>query len=661
MAKLSVEQALTKAKSHIKKGEVAEAQTLYATILKAFPNNKKAQQGLTALGGSQGSAAEQGPPQAVINQLMSLYKQGQLELVVDQAQDLTVQFPEAVAVWNILGASAAQIGKLDQAINAFREIIVLNPNQASSHYNLGNALKDQGKLEEAIEAYAKTLELKPDYEAAQNNLRVALIHQSEFSGSRDRDEIAVSTTDELPNSAQANADAHFQQGQVYYIFSKLGEAIESYNKALLSKPNFPAAYFNMGLALYHQGKLEEAIKAYKKSLSLKSDYAEAYGLMGIAFADQGKPEEAIEAYTKSLSLDPDNAEAYRNMGIALKDQGKLEEAIEAYNKALAIKPDYAEAHMNLSFLLLNTNRLPDGFTEYEWRWKTKKELKSKRYFSQPLWNGKTSLKGKRILLWSEQGVGDTINWSYCLPFIASEAEHCILECQEKLVPLLTRSFPNVEVKCENRSLDSERDDFDLHLPMGSLFRHCITKLPLDFKVDAYLVPDPGRVNFWIKRLHSIGKGPYVGISWKSANMNPSRISNYASISDLLPILTLPNITLINLQYTDFEDDLAKIQKNFGVKVHNFDDLDHYNNLDEVAALSLALDVVVSVQSAVPIITAGVGTCTKLAGWRQSSFNSILNSPLGPSFDKFLRNTWEPWDETFSLIAEGIVELSDLKS
>jgi tetratricopeptide (TPR) repeat protein len=312
LAKLSVEQALAKAKSHIKKGELAEAQALYVTILKAFPNNKKAQEGLTALGGGQQSAVEKGPPQAFIDQLINLYNQGQLEVVVEQAQNLTSQHPEAVAVWNILGASAAQIGKLDQAINAFREIIVLNPNQASSHYNLGNALKDQGKLEEAIEAYAMALELKPDYEAAQNNLRVALIHQSELSGSRDSDEIAVSTTDELPNSALENADAHFQQGQVYYIFSKLEEAIASYNKALLSNPNFPAAYFNMGLALYHQGKLEEAIKAYKKSLSLKSDYAEAYGLMGIAFADQGKPEEAIEAYTKSLSLDPDNAEAIEN-------------------------------------------------------------------------------------------------------------------------------------------------------------------------------------------------------------------------------------------------------------------------------------------------------------------------------------------------------------
>ena len=184
LAKLSVEQALDKAKLHIKKGEFAEAQTLYATILKAFPNNKKAQQGLTALGGGQQSAAEQGPPQAVINQLMSLYKQGQLKLVVDQTQDLTVQFPKAITLWNMLGASAAQLGKLDQAVKAFEKIISLNPNQASSYYNLGNALKDQGKVEEAIEAYNRALAIKPDYEAALNNVVVALKTQGKTGEKR---------------------------------------------------------------------------------------------------------------------------------------------------------------------------------------------------------------------------------------------------------------------------------------------------------------------------------------------------------------------------------------------------------------------------------------------------------------------------------------------
>ena len=130
---------------------------------------------------------------------------------------------------------------------------------------------------------------------------------------------------------------------------------------------------------------------------------------------------------------------------------------------------------NLSFAFLNSGRLNEGLDEYEWRWKTAKRFKEAAFFAAFV-GWEKSLKGKRILLWCEQGIGDTINWSSCLPLVASQADICILECQEKLVPLLARSFPNVEVKPENRSLDSERDDFDFHLPMGSLYRHFITEI-----------------------------------------------------------------------------------------------------------------------------------------------------------------------------------------
>ena len=277
-----------------------------------------------------------------------------------------------------------------------------------------------------------------------------------------------------------------------------------------------------------------------------------------------------------------------------------------------------------------------------------------RPFPQPMWDGQKSLRGKKILIWCEQGVGDTIRWSSCLSFIASQAEHCILECQEKLVPLLVRSFPNVEVKPENKNLDLVRDDFDVHLPMGSLYRHFISKISLDGKADAFLIPDPIRVNYWRERLSSLGNGPYVGISWKSSNMSPKRLLNYALISELSPVLSIPEVTFINLQPKDFEGDLSKIQNEFGVTVHNFDDLDHYDNLDEVAALSSALDIVLSTHNAVPILTAGIGTITKLASWQQSSWNNLLYSPHGPSIDTFQRNTWEPWDNVFSLIAKDIM-------
>ena len=430
-------------------------------------------------------------------------------------------------------------------------------------------------------------------------------------------------------------------------------SIEAYNKALAIKPDYADAYYNMGNALKEQGKLEEAIEAYNKALAIKPDYADAYNNMGIALKEQGKLEEAIEAYNKALAIKPDYAEAYNNMGNALKDQGKLEEAIEAYNKALAIKPDYAEAHYNLSFALLSNGNLKKGLEEYEWRWKTIKNVDMRRQFSKPMWDGKEILKGKKVLLWCEQGVGDTINWSSKLPLIASLAQHCILECPEKLVPLMTQSFPNIEVKPEDRRNDEQLNDFDYHLPLGSLYRNFLPEILSDSKPDAFLLPDPTRIKFWTKRLRLLGQGPYVGVSWKSADMSLDRLPNYAPLADWSPIFTIPNVTFINLQYTDFIDDLIEIQNKFGVTVHNFDDLNHYDDLDDVAALCAALDVVVSTKITVPLISAGVGTATKLANWRQSSWNNILLNPVGPLVDIFEKNTWEPWGSVFELIAKDI--------
>ena len=506
-----------------------------------------------------------------------------------------------------------------QFIQALEQITALLERFPNSSFLtiLGRVHKGLGQLDTSIESYKKALALKPDH-----------------------------------------ANAYYNMGNALKERGKLEEAIEAYNKALVFNPDYADAYNNIGNALQDQSKLEEAISAFKRVLSLKPNCAEAYCNIGNVFAAQGDLEEAIIAYRKSLSINPNSVVAYSHMAAVFADQGKLEEAIEAYSKALAINPDYGDAHNGLSFALLNAGELKRGLDEYEWRWKSTKYISSKRHFSQPLWDGQKSLKNKKILLWCEQGVGDTINWASCLPLVTSQARHCIVECQEKLVPLLSRSFPNVEVKPENRSLDTERNDFDYHLPMGSLYRNFASEVSRKTKADAFLFPDPVRVNFWRNRLSSIGKGPYVGISWKSANMSAKRLPNYASTSDLSPVLTLPGVTFINLQYVDFEDDLSKIQNELGVTVHHFDDLDHYNDLLEVAALCAALDIIVSTTSAVPFISAGVGTLTKFASWKQSPWSNNLFNPVGPSVDKFERNTWQSWHNVFHLIAEDILKLSD---
>ena len=344
LAKLSVDKALLKAKSHTKKGEIEYAKKLYQAVLQAFPKNKRAQQGLAALNIPEQPKDTQSQPQDAINQLIQLYNQGHLATVVERAQTLTEQYPEAFIIWNVLGAANKRLGRVQAASEAFKKVTELNPAYADGFNNLGVTLQEQGKLEEAIASLYKALSLKPDYADAYNNMGNALKDQGKL-------EEAIASFNKALSLKPDYTVAYYNMGNALKDQGKLEEAIASFNKALSLKPDYAVAYNNMGNALENQGKLKEAIEAYNKALSIKPDFADAYLNLGNALQVQGKLEEAIASFNKALSLKPDYAGAYNNVGNALKDQGKLEEAITSFNKALSLKPDYAEVHKNLSSLI----------------------------------------------------------------------------------------------------------------------------------------------------------------------------------------------------------------------------------------------------------------------------------------------------------------------
>ena len=291
MAKLSVDQALLKAKSHAKKGEIEEAQKLYQAVLQAFPKNKRAQQGLAALNTPKQPATTQGPAQDTINQLINLYNQGQLAPVVEQAKALTEQYPESFIIWNILGAANKGLGRVQAASEAFKKVTELNPTYADGYSNLGICLQDQGKLEEAIASFNKALSIKPDYAEAYNNMGAIL------------------------------------QGQ-----GKLEESIASLNKALSLKPDYADAYNNMGNTLKDQGKLGEAIEAYKKALAIKPDHADAVE-NSFGLTVQLLPVIGNHGY------DFDTSETQGHSEIVLRPKYQIQNAIKAYLEA-----DFSTSH-----------------------------------------------------------------------------------------------------------------------------------------------------------------------------------------------------------------------------------------------------------------------------------------------------------------------------
>ena len=515
MSKLSVEKALLRANSHAKKGDVEEAKKLYLAVLQAFPKNKRAQQGYAALNKHKQPNANQGPPQEVIDQIIKLYKQGQLAAVVEQANILKAQYPDEFMIWNILGAANRGLGRIQAASDAFKKVIDLNPTYAEAYNNMGVTLQEQGKLDEAIAAYNKALTLKPDY---------------------------------------------------------------------------AEAYYNTGSSLQKQGKQDEAIAAYNKALTLKPDHAEAYNNMGFTLQEQGKLDEAIAACNKALSLKPNYAEAHNNLGFALQRQGKLDEAIATYNKALSLKPNYAEAHNNLGFALLAQKDFDHGFKHCEWRWQTGDRANQFLKSTKPLWNGE---KSKRILVWNEQGIGDEIMFSSIVPELYAAASKILVKCDERLIPLFERSFPT-DVAYFSRDAHVSEDDYDFHIPMGSLpltFRKSLES----FKKSAsgFLKGDTARAESIKGQLTQEQSKKLVGISWNTKSKVQNSSDRNINLADLAKKLDSSNTQLVSLQYGDVSDEIEAVKNEYGIDVIQFDDVDNKNDIDGLASLILACDQIVS--------------------------------------------------------------------
>ena len=513
---------------------------------------------------------------------------------IQQALDLAVQHHNA--------------GDLAKAEGLYQQVLQADPRQPVALHLLGVIAHQEGKNDVAVDLITQALAIRPDY-----------------------------------------ADAHNNLGNAFKELGKLDEALASYHKALAIRPDYADAHNNLGAAFKELGRLDEAVASYHKALAIKPDFAKAHNNLGNAFKELGKLDEAMASHNKALAIKPDFAEAHSNLGVALQDLGRPDEAVASYRKALDIKPDYAEAHDNLGFPLFALGQEKEGLNELEWRWQIPANVSILRDFPQPMWNKDADLNSRAILLWSEQGVGDTIQWASCLSQVVAQAGHCIVEVQPKLVSLLARSFPKAVVRAEDRS--SQATNIDFHLPLGSLYHRLYPNI--ESPTEAYLIPEPGRVAFWKKRLAELGPGPYIGICWKSSLITPNRAPNYTRIEEWSPIFANRDVVFVNLQSSDHENDLAVAKRDFGVIVHTFDDLNLYDDLDDVAALSKALDVNITVETAGAAISAGVGTPTWVITWHQSSFNTFYGGSRGPSVTRFGRNTGETWDAVFETMAERL--------
>ncbi|NNM82273.1 MAG: tetratricopeptide repeat protein [Burkholderiales bacterium] len=582
-----------------------------------------------------------------------------------------------------LGTVLEAKGKTGEAEACYREALRLIPDYAKAHNNLGKLLAESGRQEEGIAHARRAIEIDPGYAGAFSNLAAFLNQQGKY-------EEAIGHARRAAEINPGYAAAWSNWGVSCKELERYDEAVGLFRRALECDPDHVESLNNLGAALRELRRFDEAILPLERAVALKPDFAGALGNRGVLYIDKELPEKAIYCLERAIELKPEDPAGYLNLGTAWRALARFDDAIECYRKALSIRPDYPDAinnlgtifqlqgktdevirfyqealsrvnlpmiRWNLSLALVASGDLERGWPESEYRWLS--VLKGQaRPFPQPWWDGRDPA-GKTLLLWGEQGVGDEVVFASVIPDLIRLAGHCVVECEPRLATLFARSFPEAEVIPRTYPPDPRalRPDIDFQIPIQSTFRWVRPGLESFPHHHGFLVPDPQRRAFWKARLDALGSGIKVGISWRSRHRAALRDVHYTRIEDWGPVFSVPGLTFVNLQYDDCREEIDTARKLFGVKIHAFEEIDLLNDLDDAAALTSAVDLMISVGNA----AAGIGGAVGAPLWlMMNSGNWVLlgtdRLPWLPEARLFLKPLGEDWQRAMEGVAAALQTL-----
>ncbi len=417
-------------------------------------------------------------------------------------------------------------------------------------------------------------------------------------------------------------------------------------------PSNPEHWSNLGLCLFRQNQAEQARQVLEYALELNPEFFAALSNLCDVYRELGQIDAQLACAERCVRLQPGSALAYNNLGSALWQAGNIDDARSAFEHSLQLTPDYFEARFNiarldsdggdhasamafyedalrsdsldlrrrevvehhLSFEYLHAGRLTEGWDLYERGFSAlvppSLARRPDRQFAVPRWDGRPLRTGQSLLLWREQGIGDELRFLSLLPHLEVGQGGVIIETDSRLVDALQRSFPRYMVRAYRSPGDDGGTaipaDFDCHLPVGSLPRLLMQSPAVYGKLGGYLCASPWQSGRFAQRLSAYAGERLVGICWRSHKLSATRNRKYAALSDWAPVLSTPGVRFVNLQYGDCEDELAAAEKQLGIKILRWNDIDLKDDLESVLGLMQNLDLVISTSTAVLPMAGALG-------------------------------------------------------
>ena len=548
--------------------------------------------------------------------------------------------PTHAGSWQLLGVLELERRHYDAAVEHLSRAIEADPNDAAAHANLGLAQQGLARLDEAAACYRRALAIQPHYAATHNNLGNILKLQGKW------DE-AVACYRRAIEIRAGYVDPYYNLGMTLRVQGRPEEAIACYQQALALKPDHAGVLNSLGNVFKEQGRLEEAASSYHRALQADPNYHQAHYNLGLTLRAQNRPEEAVASYRRALQIKPDYAQAHNNLGNTLRVLGQLDEAAESCRQAIALRPDYAQAHRNLAIALLLQGDLAAGWPEYEWRLRCNDAAVSAQ--CQPLWDG-SPLDGRTIMLFSEQGMGDVLQFIRYAAVLRRLGGTVLLDCPVPLVGLL-QTCPDIEQLIPR---GQPLPHFDVACPLLSLpavLQTTLDTIPADVP---YLHADQALVERWVQELGS--SGFQVGIAWQGNRDYPEDQWRSIPLAQFQPLAEIAGVKLISLQKGPGAEQVRSV---------DFPVTDISDRLDEeagpfmdTAAIMKHVDLVVTCDTAIGHLAGALGVATWLAVPAVPDWRWLLQgegSVWYPSLRLFRQKERGDWSSVFGEMAQALAQ------
>ena len=410
----------------------------------------------------------------------------------------------------------------------------------------------------------------------------------------------------MPSAPENVPDHPPHSGEALQLAGCFAEAEAAYKQQLAKTPDDARTLSNYGGLLCALCAFEPALELLSRAVQLAPDLADAWSNLGNALQSLQCYGEAIGAYSQCLRLNPHQKFALSNLGVALDCIGQHAQAQNFHRTAVKLDPENAESHTNYALSLLAQGNYPDGFAEYEWRWKTR--TTGAHGFSAPLWKGE-KFPGKTLLVHTEGGFGDMLQFSRFLPALIQFGGDVVVRVRPELLTLLSHSFPQIPFISENEPAPPH----DLQCPILSLPLALGSTLATLPSSEGFLHPDPDKVRHWAEALRQDDpdhRNPLrIGLVWAGAPHSEIREAEIAdrrrstTLATLAPLAAAaPDAVFYSLQVGD-----QAFQANSppaGMRL--IDHTDKLKNFEDTAALIANLDLVIAVDTSTAHVAAGLG-------------------------------------------------------